>query len=194
MIAQAASLIPRLVDELELPYPLRVRACEVVEDWQRHGSAALLPQTVACCAMLRAHEELRPSLRDVQLDVKGVSAAAGMSESTVLKAMRHEGLPWPTRELSAHCAKLRATHLEAAARRVLDDWLSAADGPAREWARGQFPRDLAALALVRVSRGVAGEAGGGAVTNDADPTLDAIAACIGDKTGRLAKLLGTTPS
>ena len=55
---QAAALLPRLCDDLHLPYFLQQRAIEIVEDWQRVGMPASIPQTIASVAVLRAHDEL----------------------------------------------------------------------------------------------------------------------------------------
>jgi hypothetical protein len=59
----------------------------------------------------------------------------GVTESTILKACSHRNLPWPTNELSAHCAKLGCAHLESCARDVLDVWLREDQGVMRDWVR-----------------------------------------------------------
>ena len=55
--------------------PVQLRATEIVEDWQRAGTPASYPQTIAAVALLRAYEELiAPKVRDSTADVSNVPA------------------------------------------------------------------------------------------------------------------------
>ena len=47
--------MPRLRTELDLPYYLEQRSKDIIEDWQRMGMPAIMPQSIAAVAFLRAY-------------------------------------------------------------------------------------------------------------------------------------------
>ena len=162
----SAALIPRLCDDLGLPYFVNLRATDVIEDWTVYGMPALQPKTISSLALLRAYEELvaplvrnDPAVRHSvpEFTLETAKNLTGMTVPTLRKQMRHPQLPWPT--LAVQDAALppqlggggaQAVVLEHA-RRSLERWLLKKDGDVRRWCRQTRPRVLAACALVHGS-------------------------------------------
>jgi len=161
----SASLIPRLVDGLKgtanLTF-LQIRAEEIIQDWSAVGMPALLPQTTASLALLRAYDEVvAPARRNgtvmmskvPELTPETVAKQAGMSDKVVKKHLSHPELPRPTALLRDATEKLQREEvitgaIADAAQRTLEAWLSnIGNGSIRSWCRATHPRALAACAL-----------------------------------------------
>ena len=80
-VHQSIALIPRLRQDLGMPFFLQTRATEVVEDWQKMGMPASIPQTIAAVALLRAHDEVVPADKRVEipLDAAKVAQVVGVA-------------------------------------------------------------------------------------------------------------------
>ena len=172
---RAVGVIPRLVDGLGLQYFLQVRATEVIEDWQRGVMPAIMPQTTASLALLRAYDELiTPNVRSGAIAPSSVppltlallSEESGMTQATILKHCNSPDLPWPTTILAEATKALVSEGVlpptvADAARRTLEGWLAKHDGPVRAFCRQARPRDLAACALQKAVQADAAVLGGG---------------------------------
>jgi len=157
----AISLVPRLRTDCKLPFYLEQRAKDIIEDWQKAGMPAIMPQSIASIALLRAYDELvAPAVRrpppDLDtstlphLDIDLVASKSGMAASTIKGHLRHASLPWPTQlltELKAKVVPALGTHVRESAQWHLEYWLARPQGPMREWSRDVSPRVLAACAL-----------------------------------------------
>ena len=180
----AIALVPRLRNQLSLPYYLERRAVECIEDWSLFGLPALRPQTISALALLRAFEELvQPQLRSgkqthqlPQLSVADIAKEAGMTEKLLKQHMRHEDLPWPTlllQDLAHRLAPPPPFAFEA--QKILDRILQVpGNQPAaeatREWSRKLTPRLVAACALFPGARKAAADEAAAATATATTPT------------------------
>ena len=180
----AIALVPRLRNQLSLPYYLERRAVECIEDWSLFGLPALRPQTISALALLRAFEELvQPQLRSgkqthqlPQLSVADIAKEAGMTEKLHKQHMRHEYLPWPTlllQDLAHRLAPPPPFAFEA--QKILDRILQVpGNQPAaeatREWSRKLTPRLVAACALFLGARKAAADEAAAATATATTPT------------------------
>lgn len=197
MNSAALNAVPRICEDMQLPFFMKLRSEEIIEDWARAGMPAIMPQTIAACAILRANDELIPhALRKGQsaaslpkVDVSNVALASGIAEGTILKQMKHPALPWPTTAVDDLSKSLRlGKELCVAARTKLDDWLQERDGRKRDWVRTTRPKLLAACALLVASREKA-RAEPGIIA----PQLNVVAETIQDGDGQLAEAFGACP-
>ena len=179
----AIALVPRLRNQLSLPYYLERRAVECIEDWSLFGLPALRPQTISALALLRAFEELvQPQLRSgkqthqlPQLSVADIAKEAGMTEKLLKQHMRHEYLPWPTLLLQDLAHRLASPPPFAfEAQKILDRILQVPGNPAaeatREWSRKLTPRLVAACALFLGARKAAADEAAAATATATTPT------------------------
>lgn len=190
----AIHVLPRMCDDMRLPYFMQRRATEIIEDWSKVGLPAIMPQTIAACAIMRAADEIVPhALRRgaapdslPKADAAAVARASGIAENTIAKQVRHPELPWPTTLVNDLATKLNLPKgLAVAARVKLDTWLQEVNGAKRNWVRDQRPRLLAACAIVLAGR----EAADGAAI-EASRVADEIQDADGQQ---LAKALESAP-
>ena len=96
-LSAVTSLVARLCDQLKLPYMVQVRATEIYKEWANTGAKASSPQTTAAAAIQAAIEERTAALTQAGIPhpkvmrgqtIPGLSDAAGVTEATILKALR----------------------------------------------------------------------------------------------------------
>ena len=88
---QVTSLLPRLCQQIQMPYRVEDLARHTHEAWSNgRGTKAALPQTMAAAAILSAATELRGWLAsaDLTFELSLVSRASGIQESTIRKTLK----------------------------------------------------------------------------------------------------------
>ena len=168
---QAASLVPRLTNHLNLQPFIQTRAQEIIADWAAVGMPSSAPPSIAAAAILRAHDEYKALLRKMpgyqELQPSDLARVTSYTEATIMKHVQMPDLPWPTALLRNAIGKLKSEGSKALTQQVQDGavkkmemWLGTIawddQGEKRKWCRETSPRALAACALVLASR----EAGG----------------------------------
>jgi len=96
-LSSITALIARLCGQLRLPYMVQDRATEIYKEWATTGVKASSPQTTAAAAIQAAIEERTAALTQAGIahpkvvrgaTIPGLSDAAGVTEATILKALR----------------------------------------------------------------------------------------------------------
>jgi transcription initiation factor TFIIIB Brf1 subunit/transcription initiation factor TFIIB len=184
---QAAGAVPRLCEDLSLPFPIQQRAVDIVEDWQRYGMPALQPVTVASLAILRSYDEIRNEQlpATLKVDVATVAYHSGLTVHTINGHINRSDLPWPTSIVRDAMKSvqlppsLSAQAVAEAAYAKLKAWLRHVVGVERQWCRDTHPRLLGACALIAGSQVAAAEAGHGGAAPPPPLTVAAAADAVG---------------
>ena len=88
-----AGLLPRMIEDIDVPYFVLTRANEWLEAWQNvSGIGSNRPETIVACAILCAHNELRShprfknySLSEITAEHLRKAPSCGVTADTILK-------------------------------------------------------------------------------------------------------------